>query len=115
MIQTTQGKLGFAAYLGCLILTYLVYAPQPSPKKRQLFFGLLGCAAAAVLIALWLFFDVMSSKSQISGSGGDLGQLRDFVQSSFSVSTGIGTYVTLLAALAAGAGAGMKAKEEKLF
>lgn len=104
VIRPWQGKLGFLGFAGCLVLAYLMYQPVPSPKKRNQLFILLGCAGVAVLMTLWLFFDVVRAGSDLSS---------ELVKA--STSTGIGMYLTFLAAIAVGAGAGLKAKEEKLF
>lgn len=104
VVRPWQGKLGLLGFAGCLVIAFLLYQSPPSPKKRQLLLGLLGCAGVAVLMTVWLFFDVLSAGSHTQA-----------MFASASTSTGIGMYLTVLAAIAVGAGAGMKAKEEKLF
>jgi hypothetical protein len=81
-----RGILGLLCYLAVLGLGFFLY--QANTPEQVLF-------ALLLLIAT------------IGGGSGPFGGV--------SVSPSIGTILNLLAALAVGAGAGMKAKEDKLF
>ncbi len=100
-----QGKVALAAYLAVGLLTLLVSKSAASDSRyRNLLFGLLGAATAALILAVYLFVDASGSGSSfvlpgMKGSGG----------------AGIGAYLNLLAGLATAAGAALMAKEVQLF
>jgi hypothetical protein len=100
VIQDWRGVLCLLCYIGLLIMSFLLYQAKTPAQGRGFLFGILGAAGGAILFALLLLFAAMNSTG--SGFGA-------------SASIGIGTILNLLAALTVGAGAFMKAKEDKLF
>lgn len=107
-----QGKVGLLGFLGCAFFGwYLSRQPRPANFKNLLY-ATLGCAAIAGLMTLSTFWDLSRGPSvNVSGTAGN--ELGDKIKSSAGMT--FLAYLYLLSGLAALAGGGLRAMEEKLI
>lgn len=96
-LEAWQGVVGLLAFIAAALGVVLLM--KQSANRRNLLYGTLGAAGLALLMAIWIFAQTGSSVSMAGLSAG-----RAF-----------GGYLHLLAGLACAAGAGLMAKEDKLF
>ena len=92
-----RGKLDLLGYVAVAVMAATMLKSSSPPKGRVL--ACLIIAGVALLLAVWLPLSVGGMKS---------------LGSAVSVSTGIGCYANILAAVAMAAGAAVLAKREKL-
>jgi hypothetical protein len=90
LIDYWMGVISLIACIACGAAAWLLYQPTRSSVHRQLTLGVLGSAALVVLFALLM---VVKARSAI----------------------GFGAILNLVAAAGIGAGAFLKAKDEKVF
>jgi hypothetical protein len=98
VVADWRGKLGLVAYVGVGVLAGMMLNGQLEAARKKALACLIA-AGASVLLAVWLLLSIGS----IGGAG--LG----------SISTGFGTYVNILAALALTAGSALQAKRAGVF
>jgi hypothetical protein len=107
-----QGKVGLFGFLGSAFFAWcLSRQPRPAGFKNMLYLAL-GCAAIAGLMTLSTFWDLSRGPS-VTGSGTAGKELGDKIKSSAGMT--FLAYLYLLAGLAALAGGGLRAMEEKLI
>lgn len=90
IIEVWQGWMSFIAYIACGVGAWMLYQPVQHRLHKNFMYGLLGAAGLIVLFALWM---AIAARSAI----------------------GFGAILNVLTAAAVGAGAFLKAKEEKVF
>jgi hypothetical protein len=98
-VSDWRGILALLCFIGAAVLAFLAYLQSP-PGNRNLVYGLLGAAGGALLFSLLLLLFALNHTGSAFG---------------MSASLGFGPILVLLGALGVGAGAFLKAKEDKVF
>ncbi len=104
-LEAWQGIIALLTFGGCAVLSYLLFGEKPHANQRELMFATLGCAAVALVMTLWLFFQT---------SGGTNVSMEIPIPK-VSAGRSIGAYLMLVGAGLAVVGSIMKAKEDRLF
>lgn len=100
VVNDWRGVIDLVCYIGIIVVVVMLAVGNRS-AARGLCWGAIGASGAAVLMALLLLIAAFSSIEMFGAS--------------IKSSPAIGTWINFLASLGAGAGAVLKAREEKLF
>ena len=105
VLKFWQGDLGLICLLGAAACSFLLLKqPLTAPANKNLLYAVLGQCGLAPLLGLWM---LLGSANAGSGSG---------MESEFmKISVGFGTYLFLIAGLAAGFAGFLKARDAKLL
>jgi hypothetical protein len=105
VVRDWRGTICLLGYAACVAAAWLLYKPGRA-ADRNVVWAAVGAGGLVAVMAVWLFFAVMSADSGSAGFEG---------MGSFRAGASIGAYLNLLTAAAVAAGAVMKAREERLF
>jgi hypothetical protein len=103
VVSNWRGALCLFGYVAAIVLAYLLY-PAGTLEQKALIWAAVGVGALVALLAFWLLASVLSSSNtDMMGMG------------SVQASPGFGAFLNVLTAASVAAGAGMKAREEKMI
>ncbi len=110
IVKHWRGKVGLACYLAALLLPFVLYPPNGLVLKA-LSWAVVGASLLAIILAVWLLVlarDATGSTLITEGAA-------RVPMANVKVTTGVGAYLNILAALVVLAGGFLKAREEKLL